>query len=161
MLYVRCEQIGTVSKYIGAGTDEGAIKLSKLGGTEWGKTKARVKSEVKQMAKELIALYAERMRRPGFAFDPDDDMQREFESLFEYEETDGQLAAAEDIKRDMEKPVPMDCSAEMWASAKRRWLCVRLSRLWRVASRLPYSCRRRYSRCSIIRLLFRVCAASR
>ena len=108
VLYVRCEQIETVSKYIGAGADEGTIKLSKLGGTEWIKTKSRVKGEVKQMAKELIALYAERMRRPGFAFDADDDMQREFESLFEYEETEGQLAASEDIKRDMEKPVPMD-----------------------------------------------------
>lgn len=108
VLYVRCEQIETVSKYIGAGADEGTIKLSKLGGTEWIKTKSRVKGEVKQMAKELIALYAERMRRPGFAFDPDDEMQREFESLFEYEETEGQLTAAEDIKRDMEKPVPMD-----------------------------------------------------
>ena len=67
-----------------------------------------MRSEVRSMAKELIALYAERLRRPGFAFSPDDDVQREFESTFEYEETDAQLIAADDIKKDMEKPVPMD-----------------------------------------------------
>ena len=108
VLYVPCEQIDSVSKYIGAAAENGALKLSRLGGTEWNKTKARVRSEVKSMAKELIALYAERLRRPGFAFSPDDDVQREFESTFEYEETDAQLVAAADIKRDMEKPVPMD-----------------------------------------------------
>ena len=108
VLYVPCEQIDSVSKYIGAAAESGGLKLSRLGGAEWTKTKARVKSEVKSMAKELIALYAERLRRPGFAFSPDDEMQREFESVFEYEETDAQLVAAADIKRDMEKPVPMD-----------------------------------------------------
>ena len=108
VLYVPCEQIDSVSKYIGAAAESGGLKLSRLGGTEWTKTKARVKSEVKSMAKELIALYAERLRRPGFAFSPDDEVQREFESVFEYEETDAQLIAAADIKRDMEKPVPMD-----------------------------------------------------
>lgn len=108
VLYVPCEQIDSVSKYIGAAAENGGLKLSRLGGAEWSKTKARVKSEVKSMAKELIALYAERLRRPGFAFSPDDEVQREFESVFEYEETDAQLIAAADIKRDMEKPVPMD-----------------------------------------------------
>ena len=108
VLYVPCEQIDTVSKYIGAAAENGTLKLSKLGGAEWGRTKARVRSEVKSMAKELIALYAQRLRRPGFAFSPDDDVQREFESTFEYEETDAQLVAADDIKKDMEKPVPMD-----------------------------------------------------
>ena len=108
VLYVPCEQIDSVSKYIGAAAESGGLKLSRLGGAEWTKTKARVKSEVKSMAKELIALYAERLRRPGFAFSPDDEVQREFESVFEYEETDAQLIAAADIKRDMEKPVPMD-----------------------------------------------------
>ncbi len=108
VLYVPCEQIDSVSKYIGAAAENGGLKLSRLGGAEWTKTKARVKSEVNSMAKELIALYAERLRRPGFAFSPDDEVQREFESVFEYEETDAQLIAAADIKRDMEKPVPMD-----------------------------------------------------
>lgn len=108
ILYVPCEKIDNVSKYIGASVEDGNVKLSKLGGGEWERTKSRVKSEVRSMAKELIALYAERMRKPGFAFAPDDEMQREFESMFEYEETDGQLAAAREIKSDMEKPVPMD-----------------------------------------------------
>ncbi|MBO4354373.1 MAG: transcription-repair coupling factor [Clostridia bacterium] len=109
ILYVPCERIESVSKYIGGGTEGAkAPKLSKLGGGEWERTKSRVKSEVKSMAKELIALYAERMRKPGFAFSPDDDMQREFESTFEYEETEGQLIAASEIKADMEKPIPMD-----------------------------------------------------
>ena len=108
ILYVPCEKIDNVSKYVGASAEDGNIKLSKLGGGEWERTKSRVRSEVRSMAKELIALYAERMRKPGFAFSPDDDMQREFESMFEYEETDGQLAAAREIKSDMEKPVPMD-----------------------------------------------------
>ena len=108
ILYVPCEKIDSVSKYIGASAEGAEIKLSKLGGGEWERTKSRVKSEVKSMAKELIALYAERLRKPGFACSPDDDMQREFESMFEYEETDGQLAAAREIKADMERPVPMD-----------------------------------------------------
>lgn len=108
ILYVPCEKIDNVSKYIGAYSDDGEVRLSKLGGGEWERTKARVKSEVKSMAKELIALYAERMRKPGHAFEPDDDMQREFEAEFEYDETDGQLSAINEIKSDMERAVPMD-----------------------------------------------------
>ncbi len=108
VLYIPCEQIDSVSKYIGAAAENGSLKLSRLGGAEWGKAKAKVKTAVKSMAKELIALYAERMRRPGFAFSPDDEMQREFESTFDYEETDGQLIAVRDIKDDMERSVPMD-----------------------------------------------------
>jgi transcription-repair coupling factor (superfamily II helicase) len=108
VLYIPCEQIDSVSKYIGAAAENGSLKLSRLGGAEWGKAKAKVKTAVKSMAKELIALYAERMRRPGFAFSPDDEMQREFESTFDYEETDGQLIAVKDIKDDMERSVPMD-----------------------------------------------------
>lgn len=108
VLYVPCEQIDLVSKYIGPGSDNSAMKLSKLGGTDWHKTKARVKKEVREMAKELIKLYAERQRRLGYAFPADDEMQREFESTFEYEETDAQLEAAREIKNDMEKSVPMD-----------------------------------------------------
>ncbi len=108
VLFVPCEQIDLVSKYIGAKTENGGLKLSKLGGAEWSKAKSRVKAEVRSMAKELIALYAERLRRPGFAFSPDDEVQREFESTFAYEETDGQLIAVSDIKADMEKSVPMD-----------------------------------------------------
>ena len=108
VLYIPCEQIDSVSKYIGAAAENGALRLSRLGGTEWGKAKAKVKTAVKEMAKELIALYAERLRRPGYAFSPDDELQREFESTFDYEETDGQLLAVRDIKDDMERSVPMD-----------------------------------------------------
>ncbi len=97
-----------VSKYIGAHADDGMVKLSKLGTDYWGRTKARTRAMVKEMAKELIALYAERMRRPGFSFEPDDDFQRDFEAAFEYEETDAQLAAIADIKADMQRPTPMD-----------------------------------------------------
>lgn len=108
VLYVPCEQIDLVSKYIGPRSDDAGMKLSKLGGTDWHKTKARVKKEVREMAKELIKLYAERQRRPGFAFPPDDEMQRDFEDTFEYKETDAQLEAVNDIKSDMESSVPMD-----------------------------------------------------
>ena len=108
VLYVSCDKIDNVSKYIGAHADDGTVKLSKLGGGEWERTKSRVRSEVKSMAKELISLYAERLRKPGFACLPDDDMQREFEQTFEFEETEGQLQAANEIKSDMEKPIPMD-----------------------------------------------------
>ena len=107
-LYIPCENIDLISKYIGAAAENGNLRLSKLGGAEWTKAKAKVKGEVKSMAKELIALYAERLRRPGYAFSKDDALQQEFESTFDYEETDGQLIAIKDIKEDMEKNVPMD-----------------------------------------------------
>ncbi len=107
-LFIPVEKMDMVSKYIGAHADDGMIKLSKLGTDYWNRTKARTRAVVKEMAKDLIKLYAERMRRPGHAFAPDDDFQRDFEAAFEYEETAGQLAAIEDIKADMERPVPMD-----------------------------------------------------
>ncbi|MBQ9780234.1 MAG: transcription-repair coupling factor [Clostridia bacterium] len=107
-LYIPTEKLDMVSKYIGAHADDGAIKLSKLGTDTWGRTKARTKAMVKEMAKDLIKLYAERMRMPGYAFSPEDDFQRDFAAAFEYDETDAQLAAIEDIRADMEKPVPMD-----------------------------------------------------
>ena len=107
-LFLPCEQLDMISKYIGAHADDGTVKLSKMGGTEWGKTKARVKAAAKSMAKELIALYAARLRKPGYAFAPDDDMQRAFESVFPYEETDSQVTAIEEIKADMQKTTPMD-----------------------------------------------------
>ena len=108
LLYLPTDQLDLVSKYIGAHSDDGGVKLSKMGGAEWVKAKSRAKSAAKDMAKELIALYAARRRAPGFAFPADDDYQRGFEESFDYEETDAQLTAIEDIKRDMEKPYPMD-----------------------------------------------------
>ncbi len=107
-LFLPVDKLDMVSKYIGAHADDGLVKLSKFGGSEWGRAKARAKAAVKDIAKELIQLYAERSRRPGFAFPPDDDMQADFEAAFEFEETDGQLDAIEDIKKDMMSPTPMD-----------------------------------------------------
>ena len=108
-LYVPATSLDLVSKYIGAG-DEGEkpTKLNKLGGTEWAKTTYRAKAAAKELAAGLIRLYAQRQRQPGFAFSPDSPWQREFEDAFDYEETADQLRAIEEIKGDMEKPVPMD-----------------------------------------------------
>ena len=108
-LYVPATQLDLVSKYIGGGEDESRpMKLNKLGGTDWSKQKTRAKAAAKDLAKGLIALYAERQRRPGFAFSPDSPWQQEFEEAFDYPETDDQLRCIEEIKKDMEKPVPMD-----------------------------------------------------
>ena len=107
-LFLPVERLDSISKYIGAHADDGMVKLSKFGGGEWAKAKSRAKASAGEMAKELIALYAERMRREGFVFPPDDDFQRDFEANFEYVETDAQLVATEEIKADMERNVPMD-----------------------------------------------------
>ncbi len=106
VLYVPCDQLESISKYMGA---EGArVKISKLGGSEWQKTTQRVKSAVEDMAKELMVLYSQRLTVTGYAFSEDGDLQRDFESRFEYEETSDQLKSAEEIKMDMESSVPMD-----------------------------------------------------
>lgn len=109
-LYVPATQLDLVSKYIGGGGDDDSrpMKLNKLGGTEWKKQKSRAKAAAKDLAKGLIALYAERQRRPGFAFSPDSPWQTEFEDAFDYPETDDQLRCIEEIKKDMERPIPMD-----------------------------------------------------
>ena len=106
-LYVPATQLDMVSKYIGAGEDR-PVKLSKMGGTEWARTKSRAKAAAKSMAKELTALYAARSRTKGHAFAPDSPWQTEFEEHFGYPETDDQLRCIQEIKTDMEKPVPMD-----------------------------------------------------
>ena len=107
-LFLPVDKLDMVSKYIGAHADDGMVRLSKFGGSEWGRAKAKAKAAVKDIAKDLIQLYAERSRRPGYAFPPDDDMQADFEAAFEYEETDCQLDAIDDIKKDMMSAVPMD-----------------------------------------------------
>ena len=107
-LYVPVTQLDLVSKYIGPGEERKTLKLSRLGGKDWEKAKARVKASAKSMAKELIALYSKRLKTDGFAFAPDIDMQSDFERRFEFEETDDQLRTADEIKHDMEKPHPMD-----------------------------------------------------
>lgn len=106
-LYVPVTQLDLVSKYIGPREDSG-IKLNRLGGTEWQKTKSRVRSAVKDIAKELIELYAERMKQKGFAFPEDNEWQRDFEAHFEFNETEDQLRCINEIKDDMERIVPMD-----------------------------------------------------
>jgi len=108
VLYVPATQLDVVSKYIGAASEDAPVKLSKLGGTDWAKAKARARNAAKDLAAGLIQLYAERTRRPGHAFQPDTVWQEEFEDRFEYTETNDQLNAIRDIKADMEKPTPMD-----------------------------------------------------
>ena len=109
VLYVPVTQLDLVSKYIGPHDDSGrGVKINKLGSDTWVKTKQRVKGAVKDMAKELLALYAKRHNTAGFAFSPDIDMQSDFERRFEFDETDDQLRCIYEIKQDMEKPYPMD-----------------------------------------------------
>lgn len=105
-LYVPTDQLDMVYKHI---AKEGAhIKMNKLGGGDWNRTKQRVKAAAADMAKELIALYAKRAATPGIAFPKDDEWQSDFEARFPYDETDDQLRSIEEMKRDMEKPYPMD-----------------------------------------------------
>ena len=109
VLYVPATQLDLISKYIGGGEDaQETRKLSKLGGTDWERAKKKAKKAVEDLAKGLIQLYAQRQRQPGFAFSPDSPWQREFEEQFEYTETEDQLRCVDEIKRDMERPVPMD-----------------------------------------------------
>lgn len=107
VLYVPVTQLDLVSRYIGA-SENGNVKLNRLGSDQWIKTKQRVKGVVRDMAKELLALYAKRAQTVGFQFSPDSDLQRDFEYRFPYEETEDQLKCADEIKNDMQKPVPME-----------------------------------------------------
>ena len=107
VLYVPVTQLDLVAKYIGP-KENSAVKLNRLGGTEWQKSKARVKSAVKDMAKELIELYSARMNAEGYAFSSDTEWQRDFEACFDYEETPDQLRCVDEIKGDMERKAPMD-----------------------------------------------------
>ena len=108
VLYVPVTQLDLVSKYIGAATEDGGIRLNKLGTAEWQRTRQKVRTAVKNMAKQLTALYARRMASKGYAFSPDTDLQSDFERRFEYEETEDQLRSVNEIKGDMEREIPMD-----------------------------------------------------
>lgn len=108
VLYVPATQLNLVSKYVGGGDPDRPMKLSKMGGADWARTKTRTKAAVKNIAKQLTALYAARQQTKGFAFSPDSDWQREFEERFEYPETEDQLRCIAEIKRDMEQETPMD-----------------------------------------------------
>lgn len=106
-LYVPVTQLDMVSKYIGPREDTN-VKLSRLSSPEWQKTRNNVRRAVRDMADELLALYAKREKAKGFAFLPDDAIQHEFEARFPYVETEDQLACAEEVKQDMERERPMD-----------------------------------------------------
>ncbi len=103
-LWVPTDQLDQVSKYAGGE----APTLNKMGGADWQKTKAKARAATRQIASELIRLYAERMATPGHAFAPDTPWQRELEDAFPYQETPDQLRTIDEVKADMEKPVPMD-----------------------------------------------------
>ncbi|OFW42907.1 MAG: transcription-repair coupling factor, partial [Acidobacteria bacterium RIFCSPLOWO2_12_FULL_60_22] len=105
-LYVPLARLDLVQKY--RGLDGAKPALDRLGGVSWGRTKARVRKAMEDMAEELIKLYAERETASGIAFAGEDHWQQEFEAAFEYEETPDQQTAIEDVRGDMEKPVPMD-----------------------------------------------------
>lgn len=107
VLYVPATQLDMVSKYIGAG-EESPVRLNRLSGDSWEKTKKKAKAAAKDLAAGLIQLYAQRKRLPGYAFSPDSPWQQEFEDSFPYAETDDQLRCIDEIKADMESPTPMD-----------------------------------------------------
>ena len=107
-LFVPCDKLDNIGKYIGKRADDGTVKLSKMGGGDWMRAKSRAKAATADIAKELIKLYAERQRLPGFAFPRTVELEDEFDSRFEYDETESQLTAIAEIKGDMEKPVPMN-----------------------------------------------------
>jgi len=103
-LYLPSEQVEMISRYVGGE----APKLSRLGSKEWDRQKTRVRKKVREMAAELVRLYSARMASPGHAFGPDAPWQGELEDAFPYSETPDQLTAVEEVKADMEAPVPMD-----------------------------------------------------
>ena len=105
-LYVPVDQIGLVERYIGVESE--APKIHTLGGAEWEREKQRVKESARELAGELLGLYAARETAPGFAYSPDTPWQQELEAAFEYEETPDQWQAIQDVKRDMESAKPMD-----------------------------------------------------
>ena len=106
ILYVPTNQLDSVRKYIGG--DENGLKINKLGTKEWLNTKAKVKKNLRQVARELIELYARREKSKGYAFAPDTPWQTQFEDSFPYQETDDQLRCIEEVKKDMEMDKPMD-----------------------------------------------------
>ena len=107
-LFVPATQLDLVSKYIGSGGEDATVKLNKIGSDAWQKTKTKARKAAKDMAGELIQLYAARKRQEGYPFSADSPWQKEFEDNFPYPETDDQLRCIADIKSDMESPTPMD-----------------------------------------------------
>ena len=106
ILYVPTNQLDSIRKYVGG--DEGGLKVNKLGNKEWQNTKVRVKKNLREVAHELIELYAKREKAKGYAFPADTPWQTQFEDSFPYQETDDQLRCIEEVKKDMEFDRPMD-----------------------------------------------------
>src|SRR5581483_2808237 len=101
---VPMDSLDQLSRYVGGESPA----LSRLGGSDWANTKTRARRAVAEIAQELVSLYAKRQASPGFAFSPDTPWQDEMEDAFGYTETVDQLTAIEEVKSDMEKPIPMD-----------------------------------------------------
>ena len=106
VLYVPTDMLDNIRKYVGGG--DGEPKLNKLGSKEWENTKARVKNNLKEVARDLIELYAKRQKAQGFMFSKDTPWQKQFEDSFPYQETDDQLRCIAEVKKDMESNKPMD-----------------------------------------------------
>lgn len=105
-LFIPVTQLDLIQKYVASESKK--PRVNKLGGSEWTKTKRKVSAKVEDIADDLIKLYAEREAEKGFAFSQDDDYQREFDDAFPYSETEDQLRSIQEIKKDMERPRPMD-----------------------------------------------------
>ena len=103
-LLVPTDQLDLLSLYVGGESPA----LSKMGGSDWAGAKSRARKAVRDIAVDLVKLYSERMASPGFAFSPDNELQRELEDAFAYVETHDQLATIDEVKADMERPIPMD-----------------------------------------------------
>ena len=108
MLYIKTDQIDRISRYIGPGSDDADIKLSKLGGKEWSNQKAKARASVKKLTEDLVSIYSQREHMQGYSFSPDTVWQSQFENSFEFEETPGQAESIEKIKLDMESGKVMD-----------------------------------------------------
>lgn len=110
ILRVPVTKLELISKYIGPHEEDSSrtVKLSRLGTQDWEKTKTKVRKAARDIADDLIRLYAQRQQAAGYQFSPDEDMQNDFERRFEYDETDDQLKCINEIKKDMEQPHPMD-----------------------------------------------------
>ncbi len=106
VLYIPTDQMDIVQRYIG--NEGNAPRLSRLSGGDWRNTRAKARRAIEEIAEDLIKLYAEREMKGGYAFQPDTEWQRTFEDAFPYAETEDQLRAVQEIKEDMEKPLPMD-----------------------------------------------------
>lgn len=142
-LYILATQLDQIQKY--AGKDARKPKLNKLGSQEWTKTKGKVRGAVRQIAQDLVKLYAEREEQNGYMYGPDTVWQREFEELFPFEETEDQVLAIDATKRDMESHKIMDrLSAGMSVTERRRLRSVQLSKQcrrinrWHTLRRQPF-----------------------